>query len=58
MFLSLRYIFNASKLATVDKGDPKAPFSVATTLSCWEERYFLPWNAPLCPSYIVYIAEW
>ena len=27
--------------------DPKAPFSIATTLRCYGRRYFSPWIAPL-----------
>ena len=35
------------KLAIVVKGDPMAPFSIATTPRCREGRYFFPWTAPL-----------
>ena len=39
------------------KGDQKAPFSVATTLSCRRRRHSFPWIALLYPWYIPYIAE-
>ena len=44
-------------LATIIMGGQKAPFSVATTLRCWERRYSFHWIAPLYLSYIPYIAE-
>ena len=31
------------------EGDQKAPFSIATTLRCREEHYFILWIAPLYP---------
>ena len=34
-------------MATVVDGDPKAPFSVPTTLGCRGGRYSFPWIAPL-----------
>ena len=37
------------KLATEIEGDPKAPFSIATTPSCWGGRYSIPRTAPLYP---------
>ena len=37
------------KLVTVVKGDPKAPFSIATTPSCRERCHSFPWIAPLYP---------
>ena len=41
-------------LATVVKGDPKAPFVIATTVLlcdsyCRGGRYSFPWIAPLYP---------
>ena len=36
-------------MATVVEGDPKAPFSIATTPRCRRERYSFPWIAPLYP---------
>ena len=45
------------ELATVVEGDPKAPFSIATTLRCREGCYSFPWIAPLYPWYVPYIAE-
>ena len=44
-------------LATVVEGDPKAPFSIATTPSCEGGRYSFPWIAPLYPRYVPFIAE-
>ena len=34
-------------LAIVVEGDPKAPFSIATTPRCRERHYSFPWIAPL-----------
>ena len=45
------------KLATVVEGDPKAPFSIATTPRCRRGYYSFPWNSPLYPWYVPYIAE-
>ena len=41
------------KLATVVEGDPKAPFSTATTPRCRGGRYSFPWIAQLYPWYIL-----
>ena len=41
----------------VVEGDPKAPFSIATTPRCWGERDSFPWIAPLYPSFVPYNAE-
>ena len=35
------------KFATVVDGDPKAPFSIATTPKCREGRYSIPWIVPV-----------
>ena len=35
------------KVATLIKGDQKAPFSIATTTKCWGGRYSFPWIASL-----------
>ena len=35
------------KLATIAEGDPKAPFSIATTPRYRGERYSFPWIVPL-----------
>ena len=44
------------KLVTLVKGDSKAPFSIATTLSCSGGHYFFPWIALLYPWYhIIFI---
>ena len=45
------------KLVTLVKGDPKAPFSIATTSRCRGERYSFPWIAPLYPWSLPYNAE-
>ena len=37
------------KLATIVEGDPKAPFSIATTPRCRGGRYSIPRIAPLYP---------
>ena len=37
------------KLATLVDGDPKAPFSIATTPRCREGSYSIPWISPLYP---------
>ena len=37
------------KLATLVKGDLKAPFSIATTPRCWGGHYSIPRIAPLHP---------
>ena len=43
--------FDTSKvmLSTLVEGDPRAPFSIATTPQCNGERYSIPWIAPLYP---------
>ena len=45
------------KLATIVKGDPKAPFSIATTPMCGRGHYSFPWVAPLYPWSVPYNAE-
>ena len=37
------------KLATIVRGDLKAPFSIATTPRCSAGCYSFPWIAPLYP---------
>ena len=37
------------KLATLTKGEPKAPFSISTTPRCRGGRYFIPWIALIYP---------
>ena len=44
-------------LATIVEGDPKAPFSIATTPRCREGRYSIPRIAPLYPWTVPYNAE-
>ena len=48
---------SVSKLATIVEGDPKAPFSIATTPRCRGGRYSIPWIAPLYPWTVPYNAE-
>ena len=44
------YIYiSKQKLATVVQGDPKAPFSIATTPTYWGEHYSFPWITLLYP---------
>ena len=45
------------KLANVVEGDPKAPFSIATTSRCREGRYSFPCIAPLYTWSVPYNAE-
>ena len=45
------------KLAILVMGDPKAPFSVATTPMCGERRNSFPWIAPLYRWSLPYNAE-
>ena len=40
------------KLATVVEGDPKAPFSTATTPMSWGGRHSFLWIAPLYSWYV------
>ena len=44
-------------LATLVEGDPKAPFSIATTPRCRGRRNSIPWIAPLYPNSLPYKAE-
>ena len=37
------------RLVTVVEGDPKVPFSIATTPRCRERRNSFPWITPLYP---------
>ena len=41
------WFYSTVSLLTVVEGDPKAPFSIATTLRCWGEHFSFPWIAPL-----------
>ena len=45
------------KLATLVEGDPKAPFSIATTTTCKGGHYSIPWIAPLYSWSLPYSAE-
>ena len=57
VYSALVYHGYVSKLATVVEGDPKAPFSTATTLMSMGGRNSFPWIAPLYPWYVPYNAE-
>ena len=46
------------KLATVVEGDPKAPFSIATTPRCRRGCYSFPWIAPLYTWYVHYNTQY
>ena len=48
-FDPMTYDHLLSKLATIVEGDPKAPFSIATTPRCRGGRYSIPRIAPLYP---------
>ena len=50
-------VISKVKLATIVEGDPKAPFSIATTPRCRGGRYSIPWIAPLYPWTVPYNAE-
>ena len=56
IYIYIYYIYNLVKLATLVEGDPKAPFSIATTPMCWGVRYSVPWIAPLYPWSLPYNA--
>ena len=45
------------KLVTIVEGDPKAPFSIATTLRCRGGRYSFPRIDPLYPRSLLFNAE-
>ena len=47
LFIAL--CLKSEKLATLVEGDPKAPFSIATTPRCRRRCYSIPWIAPLYP---------
>ena len=51
------HIYRLVKLAIVVKGDPKAPFSTATTLRCRPGRYSFPGITLLYPWYAPYNSE-
>ena len=50
-------VISKLKSATVVEGDPKAPFSIATTPRCSGGNYSFPWIAPLCRWSVLYNAE-
>ena len=56
-FVSKLVVCKYVKLATVVEGDPKAPFSLATTTRCRRGRYSFLWVASLYPWYVPYNAE-
>ena len=43
------------KLATLVEGDPKAPFSIATTPKCRGRRHSIPWIALLEIELFIYV---
>ena len=43
------YVYIVKLLVTVVEGDPKAPFSIATTPRCRGGRYSFTWITPLYP---------
>ena len=43
------FTYKQVKLATVVEGDPKVPFSIATSPRCRGGRYSFSWIAPLYP---------
>ena len=45
----IKYVNKLSPLSTLVESDPKALFSIATTLRCRGERYSIIWIAPLYP---------
>ena len=51
------YIKVKVKLTTLVEGDPKVPFSIATTLGCRGGCHSIPWIAPLYPWSSPYSAE-
>ena len=52
--MALSNLQGFKKLSTLIEGNPKAPFSIATTLRCRGRLYSIPWIAPLYPwSYLI-----
>ena len=49
VFAAVVFVVVKVKLATIVEGDPKAPFSIATTPRCRGGRYSIPRIAPLYP---------
>ena len=49
--------YSKVKLATIVEGDPKAPFSIATTPSCREGHYSFPRISPHYPWSVPYNAK-
>ena len=49
IYIYIHIYISKVKLATIVEGDPKAPFSIATTPRCRGGRYSIPWIAPLYP---------
>ena len=59
VFIYAQYMYIYKEmLATVVGGDPKAPFSIATTPRCRGERYFSTWIAAFYPWYVPYNADY
>ena len=42
-------------MLTVVEGNPKAPFSLVTGLSCGGGHYYFPWIVPFYSRYIPYL---
>ena len=58
MYMSLfQYIYKKVKMVTIVEGDPKAPFSLATTPKCRGRCDSIPWIAPLYSRSLPYNAE-
>ena len=49
MYIYIYIYIYIYKLATLVEGDPKGPFSIATTSSRRGGRYTIPWIAPNYP---------
>ena len=54
MDANFTYFIGLETTVIVIEGDPKAPFSIATTPRCRAVRYSFPWIALLYPWYVPY----
>ena len=57
MYICIDIHTYTAKLAIVVEGDPKAPFSIATTLRCMRRRYSILRIALLYPGFVPFYAE-
>ena len=57
LYIYIYIYISKVKLATIVEGEPKAPFSIATTPRCRGGRYSIPRIAPLYPWTVPYNAE-